>query len=292
MDQLVRKRVADFIKTNGDMGIERLDAEEHEANEIISMIGSSTLFASKKFIILRGLSKNSDLSERVDDLLALVDTDTELIIIEPQIDKRSKLFNKLKSQTELRESLELPEPMLADWLVSEAKTLGGSIKRTEAVYLIEKTGLNQGMLSAELNKLLLFDKDITKETIDLLVEPSPQSDIFALVEAAFSGNKSKVARLYSEQRALKVEPIQIIGLITWQLHLIATVQAAGSRNPMQIANDLGTYPSVISRTMSLARRISKEEIRQRTVTLLAMDDKLKTQSVNADDVLLYFLLSF
>ena len=109
------------------------------------------------------------------------------------------------------------------------------MKSNDARYLVERVGTNQQLLANEIEKLALYDKDISKESIDLLTEETPQSTIFELLEAAFAGNHRKVQTLYAEQRAMKVEPPQIIALLAWQLHILAIIKTAGDRTPETIA---------------------------------------------------------
>ncbi len=70
----------------------------------------------------------------------------------------------------------------------------------DAKYLVMRVGANQQTLSNELAKLLSYDKAITRQTIDLLTEQTPQSTIFELLDAAFAGNSKKAMELYAEQR--------------------------------------------------------------------------------------------
>ena len=292
IDQIIRDKEADYIKSHGQISIERLNAEELEANEIVSKLSAVSLFAAKKLVILKGLSQNLLLIEQLDRLLDQPADDTELLIIEPHVDRRSKLFNKLKTKTVLSDLGKLSTDALIKWIISLVEGFSGSISRSDANYLIERVGDDQQLLYQELSKLILYTPSITHQTIDLLVEASPQSQIFDLMEATFTRKHSQIIKLYEEQRALKVEPVKIIGLLAWQLHILAAIKAAANLPVSSIASNLGTYPSVISKSTSLANQISSKELHEAVNKLLAMDDKSKQQSINIDDALLYYLLSY
>jgi DNA polymerase III delta subunit len=142
----------------------------------------------------------------------------------------------------------------------------------------------------ELDKLLIHNPKITRQTIELLTEPTPQSTIFELLEAAFNGNARRAMALYDEQRAMKVEPQQIIAMIAWQLHIIALVKTAGQRSPDQIAKEAKISPFVVKKTASVARKIPPAEFKLLLQDLLKIDTRLKRESLDADEVLQHYLL--
>ena len=146
------------------------------------------------------------------------------------------------------------------------------------------------MLSNELEKLLLHDPQVTRASIDLLTEQTPQSSIFQLLEAAFAGNAKKALGLYEEQRALKVEVPQIIAMLAWQLHILAIVKLAGNRSAAVIASEAKLSPYVVQKSMAIAGRIELETLKQRISDLLAIDAKSKRTSIDTDEALQFFLL--
>ena len=281
-----------FTEQYGTIGIERLDAEELDAEEVLARSTSTSLFSLGKLIILKGVAKNLKLSDRIEDLIHLTGDDLQLIIVEPKIDKRSKLYSRLKRQTVFQDFSELSTDNLANWLASEAKLRGARLSRTDAKYLIDKAGPNQQLLANELDKLLLYDTEINKDIIDLLVEPSPQSDIFDLVKSVFARDRPRTLMLYEEQRSLGVDTKQIIGLLAWQLHLLAAVKAARDKSYDTIARDLGAKPRNIIEAARLTSGVSTSELDERVDKLLEIDLKIKTTPVDADDALLDWLLNY
>src|SRR5207302_5372047 len=103
------------------------------------------------------------------------------------------------------------------WLSETAKARNATLNPSDASYLVERVGLNQQLLANELDKLLLYNPQITRSSIDQLTDPTPQSTVFQLLEAAFAGRTKQALDLYAEQRGLKVEPQQIIAMLAWQL---------------------------------------------------------------------------
>ena len=152
-------------------------------------------------------------------------------------------------------------------------------------------GANQLLLSSELDKLLTFDPAITRETIDQLTEPAPQSSIFELLDAAFAGKTKRMVELYEQQRAQKVEPQQIMAMIAWQLHILAIVKTAGERNADQIAREASLNPFVVRKSMGITKNLNYKQLKDLVHRAYLLDIKLKSQTIDADEALQHFLLT-
>ena len=285
------KRTEAFVKKHGDMALEKVDGEEAEFNRLTEAIQSLPFLASNKLVVLRSPGSNKQFAEKFEDLIPTIPETNEIVIVEPKLDKRTQYYKTLKSKTELNEFNELDTQQLARWLVDEAKERKSSISFGDANYLVERVGTDQYMLSNELAKLLDYDSKISRESINLLTEPSPQSTIFELIDAAFSGNPKKAIKLYEEQRKLKVEPQQIIAMLAWQLHTMAIIRAAGDRTPEQIAREAKLNPFVVRKNLPLVKKLTLADVKDIVSRVLELDIKLKSQSIDADDALQHLLLT-
>ena len=288
--QDLHRLVDAFVEVHGELALERIDGQEAEMSRIREALTSLPFLASKKMVVLRAPSANKQFVEQAENLLPVVADATDLIIVEPKLDKRSAYYKLLKKSTELTEYNPLDANGLAAWLIRTAKQQGGSLQSNDARYLIDRVGLDQQMLFSELQKLLLHNATITKASIDLLTDRAPQSTIFQLLEAAFAGNAPRALELYTEQRALKVEAPQIIAMLAWQLHILALVKAATNRSTDQIAADAKLSPYVVQKSATIARYLSLSRLRQLVAELLDIDTKSKRTNLDVDDALQLYIL--
>lgn len=288
----LRRIIADFVAEHTDMALEQIDGEEAEFDRMHEALQSMPFLASKKLVVLRKPSANKQFVEAAESLLSDLPETTDVLIIEPKLDKRLSYYKYLKKHTEYTEYIEMDTSGLARWLVTEAKAQGGNIKQTDAIYLVERTGTNQQLLSNELAKLLLYNDEITRGSIDLLTERTPQSSTFDLLDAALSGQYEKAMRLYQEQRAMKVEPQQIMGLLGWQLHIMAIVKTAGQRDPADIARSAKLNPFVVRKSQGLVRNMTLPELKSLIARVARLDVRLKSESIDADEAFQNLLLSF
>jgi DNA polymerase-3 subunit delta len=284
------KLAQDFVSQHSDLALERIDGEEAELAKIREAVTSLPFLSSKKLLILRAPSTNKQFAERAEQILEQIPETNDIVLVEPKLDKRTAYYKLLKKQTDFREFPEMDQHGLASWLTAEAKQKDGSLSLADARYLVERVGSNQQLLSNELEKLLLYDSKIDRRTIDLLTDPAPQSTIFQLLEAAFAGHAKTVLKLYAEQRAQKVEPAQVIAMLTWQLHVLAIVKAAGDRSVDTIAKEAKLNPFVIRKSQGIARKLSLSELKELINELLKIDVAMKRTAMDADDALQHYLL--
>jgi DNA polymerase-3 subunit delta len=288
----LRRLVADFVQVEGDLALEQLDGEDTDFVRIQEAVTSPPFLANKKMVVLRNPSKSKEFADKAEELLKGLPDTTELILYEPKFDKRSSLYKLLKKQTDFKEFSNLDGAALQRWISETVASRGAKISAPEARYLIERVGTNQQLLAGELEKLSLGGKEITREHIDTLTEPTPQSSIFQLIDAAVRGNIRKAIQLYDEQRAMKVEPQQIIAMFAWQLHIMAVVKTASDRTPDQIAREAKLNPYVVGKTATLARNMTLQSLLQKIDDLLLIDLRSKRESLDLDAALQHFILKF
>lgn len=291
LQQELRRIVDSFVAEHTDMALEQIDGEEAEFDRIREALQSMPFLASKKLVVMRAPGANKQFMESAEQLLTDLSEVIDVVIVEPKPDKRTSYYKYLKKHTDLKEFNELDIPQLSKWLVAVAKEAEGTLSTTDANYLVIRVGTNQLTLQNELQKLLNYDKKITRESIDLLSERTPQSTTFDLLDAALRGDKAYALELYSEQRSMKVEPQQIIALLGWQLHALSVVKTAGERDASQIASEAKLNPFVVRKTQSLARNMSLSKTKELVHSVRVLDERLKSESIDADEALQNLIVS-
>lgn len=287
----LRRLVDTFVGEHGGLALERLDGQETDFARMREALTALPFLSARKMVVLRAPGTNKQFTEKFEQLHSEIPEITDVILVEPKLDKRLAYYKFLKKHTDFRDFAESDQNGLARWLADTAKERGGSLSPADARYLVERVGANQQLLANELEKLLLYDPDISRQTIDVLTDETPQSTIFQLLEAAFAGNRRQAMKLYSEQRALKVEPPQIVAMLAWQLHVLAIIKTAGGRSADQIAQEAKINPFVIRKSQGITRNLSLAELKTLISDLLAIDVATKRSSIDPDEALQHYLLT-
>jgi DNA polymerase III delta subunit len=242
-------------------------------------------------VVLRGPGANKEFAEHFEQFVQDVPETNDVLLVEPKLDKRLSYYKQLKKLTDFREFAVLDANGLARYAADYAKEQGGALSTSDARLLIDRVGANQLIVQHELDKLLAYDPKITRASIELLTERTPQSSIFELLDAAFGGNTRRAMQLYDEQRDLRIEPQQILAMLIWQLHLLAIAKAAGPRSADNIAKEAKLSPFTVRKSQDLARRISGPRLKQLISELRVFDVRLKSEAISADEVVRYYLLN-
>jgi DNA polymerase-3 subunit delta len=289
--QELKKLVSEFTSEHTDMALESFDGDELVPDQLDSTVQALPFLTEKRMVIVKNGSGNKPLAEKLEQILKNTTDTTDLVFVEEHPDKRSVYYKTLKKMTDFREYNELDINGLSRWLVDEAKSRGGSISIADANYLVKRVGTNQTLLGNELEKLLNYTPAITKQSIDLLTEQTPQSTIFELLDAAFAGNMKKAMELYEDQRKQKVEPLAILAMIAWQLHSMAIVKTAGQQSSEDVAKKAKLNPFVVRKTQNIVRKLSVSEIKSLIGRTLELDIRLKSVSIDADEALKSLILT-
>jgi DNA polymerase III delta subunit len=285
LDELTGK----FMAEHGELALQRIDAEEADGGAVLEAVQSLPFLASRKMVVVRSLTSNKDLSGQIEQIIDSAGDSTDIVFYEPSPDKRTASFKVLKSKTQLEEYNQMDVQSLAGWLAEEVAKLGGQISWADANYLVERVGANQELLANELDKLLNYEPRITRQSIDLLTVKTPQSKVFDLLDAMFSGNKKKALELYDEQRAQKVEPQAIIALLAWQLELIALALYGKGKDANTIAKDAGVSPYPVMKAQRLAAKLDEPKFKRIVQQVLEIDELGKTTALDLDEALKTFI---
>ena len=280
-----------FIKKYTDLGLERLDAEEASYDRLVEAVQSLPFLADRKLVVIRDGSMNTDFTNAIESFLDAVTDSTDVLLVERKLDKRTAYYKQLKKLTDFHEYVVLDANGLAQFAVQYAKEQGGSLALADARLLVERTGANQMLLVHELDKLLTYEPNITKESIMSLTDEVPQSKIFDLLDAAFAGQTNRTQAVYADQRAQGTEPQQIVAMLVWQLYVIAVVKTGQQRSVAEIASTAKLNPYVVEKTKQLARQIPLAKLQQMIRSLRILDVRSKSESIVLDDALQHYLLT-
>lgn len=277
------------LKAFGDLGIEKLDAQETDADTIVQTVQSVPFLVPGKLILVKNAQGNSALLDRAEELKNRIADGVDVVLVGPVFDKRKTVWNILKKQADkIIECNEAKPFELPQWVVEEAGRLQVKISKSDASYLVDRVGPNQMLLSRELEKLAIIESEISREHINELCEPNPQSSIFDMLDAAFAGRTGQALDLYKQQRKQQVDPHYIIAMLTWQLQALALAVYANPATEQSLIG-AGQSPYSARKSLSLARSISRKAMKRYVADLAGLDAAIKN-GADADTALETYIL--
>lgn len=266
-----------YLEEAGDFAIERIDAGDVEADIILQAVQSLPFLSPKKLVIVTNIQSNSAVLDKIEELVERTAEGVEVVIVDPTPDKRKTYFKQLQKLTNVQVFGEKQPQDLVAWAVDTAKGFGSEISTVDANFLIERITANQQLLSSEIEKLSLYAPKIDRKSIELLTDQSMQSNIFSLLDSAFSGDSAKAVKLYREQRMARIDPHYILAMLVWQLQAIALAVHANPQTESTLIS-AGQSPFTAKKSNAIARRITKQKFKKMVVDLSELDAQIKTNS--------------
>lgn len=277
-----------FISTYGDFAVERMQGDEASNEQILAAITSMPFLAERKMVILYRPSANKEFTDAIAGALEQIPEATDIILHEPKLDKRTGYYKWVKSKTDFQEFTQLDDNRLVAWMMDYAKTKGSFLARSDASYLLQRVGNDQQRLANELHKLVLLEGAISRARIDDLTEPTPQSKIFDLLDAAFSGDRARAMKLYDDQRAQRVESQEILAMLGWQLRQVALAKTAGNHD---LVREAKISPYGAEKASRIASRMTLAHLKKLVRDLAILDTRSKRSSIDLDQALRAYILS-
>ena len=272
VQQTARQRIDVAYAQKGQQAVEQFDAADLSAQQLKSAITSINMFAPERLVVLRNIGANKALLADLDMILPEAAPGVDVLIVaDGDLDKRTKAYKFLKQSSEFLEMTPPAEAKLVQWVQDQAKKTGGNISNQAARFLVTFAGEDQWKLANDIEKLTLFNAEVTEAAIKSLVEPDLQANAFSLLDAALAGTKDW-RRLFTQLQQ-STDAYEFFGLLIWQIHAVAL--AAVSNSPQQFA-EAKLAPFVAQKSKQLAQKWGRTRV-ENTVRIIAeLDTQLKS----------------
>lgn len=175
-------------------------------SELIFPSDNLSIFGNEqKISIIRDISKNrkKTISNELAEYIEKQVNNLDMIIYENgKLDARTKLYKTLKKVGNVVET-KVPEPrILQKWITQTLKKDGISLDSKTCEKIINKVGVDQQILSTELDKLVLLARsenrvELIPEDLDILTE-NKEVIIFQLLDALTSRDKKNALRIFED----------------------------------------------------------------------------------------------
>lgn len=277
-------RLASAIAGGDTINVNRFQEKNPDIREIISLANTMPFFSESRLIIIEnsGFFKR-DSSELADYLPDMPET-THIIFREDEIDKRNRLFKKVKELGYFAEMKRQSEAELERWILTILKKEGINLTRSTMDYFLETVGTDMNVIRNELDKLISYlgDKKVLEPAdIDRICSRQISGQIFEMIDAMSSKNRKKAFRLYYDLISLKEPPMRILFLISrqyLQLYQIREMQQKGlSGQALASAAGLSSY--AVRKVAQRASHFSKEELKHCIEECALMYEQIKTGQI-------------
>ena len=207
-------------------------------------------------------------------------------------DRRRKALAEALDKALVVEFTQPTDRELVGWIARHLKKADKRITVEDAQYLIHRTGGSMTALLGELGKLTAYveDETVTRNHIDLLVEPVLEADVFAITDAIAGGRFEtalRTLRTVLDKQERREDAVRVLGAMGSQFRrlLAARRLSDGGKRQQDLMKlcGIGGYPA--QKAMELARRLSERFCGRAVELCLEADEKLKTSYDDPERVL-------
>lgn len=271
-------RALDVLRAGFDGEPEVIDGAELELRQLPDLVMGATLFSTARQVIIKDLASNKTIWPVVEEWIGRVADDVQLILVEPQLDKRTKTYKALKAQTDLREFAPWKDGDLATaqrWVTSEAAARGITLDAAAVRALVARVGADQWQLHYALEKLAVLDA-VTPAVIEQLIDAQPGENVFQLLDVALRGERRRLSQMLATLRHSE-DGFRLFGLLSGQVFQLAAL-AVSDRPLADVAAGLGASPYALGKLQAHADRLGRAGVRRVVRRFADADHRLKTGS--------------
>jgi DNA polymerase III delta subunit len=240
---------------------ERIDATELTLSQLPDLLMGISLFSEDRLVILKDISRNAALWEKLPEWLPRVSDTIQLVFIDAKPDKRTAAYKALKAVATIKEFTPWTSRDTAkaeQWVKDRSLQYRLTLSAPVTSHLVRRVGLDQWQLVHALEVLSFMD-EVTIEAIDEVIPANPTENIFQLFETALEGKPQKVI---DSIRTLELteDPYALFALLTSQALNLAAIAYARAKDGDDAIKQFAIHPFVASKLARHADKLGERKV--------------------------------
>ena len=285
LKQSYKKKLKEAVAGDDTMNYNYFEGKGLDVNELISLSDTMPFFSDKRLIIIEdsGFFKTS--SEALADYLPMIPDTTCIVFVEDGVDKRNRLFKKVKELGHAAEMKRQDSAQLARWAGTILAQNGRKITGSTMNLFLERTGDDMENIRMELEKLISYTMGsdvVTTEDVEAVTTVQVTNKIFDMVNAIVTRKTRLAMDLYEDLLTLKEPPMRILFLIARQFNQLLLVKEMTAKGTDRgtIASKLKIPPFVAGKVSAQAGAFTREQILSYVKGCVEAEEAVKTGKMN------------
>ena len=277
-----RDRVRDALMAGGDlMNLHCFEGKGIVPSEVIDLAETLPFLAQRRVLVIENSGFLKKGGEQLAEYLVNPAPTAFFVFVEPEIDKRSRLYKAVTKKGRVIECKTPDEAVLKRWIVELLMKDGKKITRNDLDFFLEKTGAGMENIRSEVEKLVCYCMDrevITAQDIEAVSVRQVNSRIFDMVEAVADKKQRKAMDLYYDLLTLKEPPLRILFLIVRQYTLLWRVKELKKKgyDDGAIGKEVGVAGFFIKKYAAQAAKFKEADLKQALTDCVETEEAVKT----------------
>lgn len=276
-----KNKLKEAVVGDDTMNFSCFEGKNLNVDELIRMADTMPFFTDKRLILVEesGFFKGS--ADVVAAYLPAMPDTTCLVFVESQVDKRSRMFKKVKEIGYAAEMERQDVSQLAKWAAGLLTKEGRKITGRTMELFLSKTGDDMEHIRTELDKLISYTAErdvITDDDVETICTVRVTNKVFDMVTAIVNRQTRKAMDLYEDLLTLKEPPMRILFLIARQFNQLLQVKELMGKgmDKSAIASRLKLQPFVTGKIMPQARQFTRAQILSYVTLCVEAEEAVKS----------------
>ena len=269
--------------TLDDFNVNVFDEESFSTDKLFAATELLPIIDEKRLVVIKGGKLSEGDKKRTTEILLHIPKTTVVVVLD-----YNKNFEFLKKDFVLVDANRMDKELVKNLITAYLARISKKIDADAMDELIESCNGYLTRIMNELNKLVCFDLDsenITKESVDKLVNKDIEFSVFELTEALSKKDGDKAIRLLK----LMEKDQGVFALISNQFRRLFYASISDLTNA-ELAGLLGVKEFAIMKARQLAKGFSKAQLKKICSLLEEMDYAVKSGAMLQTNAL--YLLVF
>ena len=280
-----RDKLKEALIPSGDtMNYSYFEGKKTDIPEILELIQTMPFFNDYRLLVLDQTELGKKSNDDFLNALKEMPETTILLIIEDDVDNRSKIYKYINKEG-CAVSFETPkEKDLVLWVAQMLKKEQKKMTQKDIQLFLYKTGQDMFTIKNELEKLISYTKGrevIGAEDLEALTTAQTTNQIFVMLEAIAKKQRDTVLKLYYDLIELKESPFGILALLVRQCNQLLQTQSLlkAGKSQGEMAKELKVPPFVAGKLKQQVRLFKREELYEMIKKCAATDEGIKTGKI-------------
>lgn len=274
-----RDKLIKALVNDGDtMNYYYHEGKDVNVGEVIDMAETMPFLAEYRVIVLENPDFNKEDGDKLAEYILTIPESTVIIIVEAEVDKRTKLFKAVSKAGKAAEFPIQSDETLKKWVMGKFKAEGKQATMNTLDVFLDMVGTDMANIVTELEKL--FSYTIGKDVIEVsdvkaVCTVTPSSRVFDMIDLMADRQTDKALDMYHELISMKQSPFGILALIARQYNLMLRISEMHDMPDSMIASKLGMSPYVVKKYYSKIKKYTTSQLRAAVKRCVETDEAIK-----------------
>ncbi len=288
-EDYLKKQYKDKLKeaiTLGDtMNYGYFEGKGIDVNSLIEMSETMPFFADYRLVVVENSGFFKGANERMAEYVEKIPESTVMVFVESEVDKRGKLYKRVKEKGHECEMTVQTPAVLEKWILGILGREGKRITKEAIDYFLSISGSDMTNIYGELEKLICYCMD--KEAIDVadikeITTEQISAKIFDMIDALGYKNQKRTLDIYYDLINTKEPPMRILFMLTRQFNIMLQVKELKEQGMGQkdIASRLSMQPFIVGKAMKQTGNFKGTTLRAAIHEAVDMEKNIKSGNMD------------